>query len=138
MAKVKIYSMDKKEKQGIIDDLFEIFVELKTKNEVFSFLLGLFTPSEVVMIARRIQVVKMIIDEKSYDEIREKLKVSNQTITKMEHWLRGDDEKTEFIIRKINNSAKKKLNDKNKSRNREPGSLLDRYPHHRFLRDLLG
>ncbi|HAR99890.1 MAG: TrpR family protein YerC/YecD [Candidatus Moranbacteria bacterium GW2011_GWC2_37_73] len=135
MSKVKVYSIDKKEKQKIINDLFEIFVELKTKNEVFTFLLGLFTPSEVVMIARRIQVVKMIIDGACYDEIRIKLKVSNQTITKMEHWLRGDDEKTEFITRKINSSRKRK--EKSVTR-RTDGGMLDKYAHHRFLKDLLG
>lgn len=132
MPKVKVYSIEKKEKQRIISELFEIFVELKTKNEVFSFLLGLFTPSEVLMIARRIQVVKMIIDGKNYDEIRKKLKVSNQTITKMEHWLRNDDEKTELIVRKIGVSKK------NVKRNRvHSSSVLDKYPHHRFLKDLL-
>ncbi len=132
MSKVRVYSIDKKEKQKIVSDLFEIFVELKTKNEVFSFLLGLFTPSEVIMIARRIQVVKMIIDGANYDEIREKLKVSNQTITKMEHWLRGDDEKTEFIIKKIN-SSKKNINKNRK----QSTSMLDKYAHHKFLKDLL-
>lgn len=134
MSKVKVYSIDKKEKQKIINDLFEIFVELRTKNEVFTFLLGLFTPSEVIMIARRIQVVKMIIDGACYDEIRTRLKVSNQTITKMEHWLRGDDEKTEFIVRKINSSKKKK----EKNSTRGGGGMLDKYAHHRFLKNLLG
>ena len=132
MSKVKAYSIDKKEKQKIVSDLFEIFVELKTKNEVFAFLLGLFTPSEVVMIARRIQVVKMIIDKANYDEIRAKLKVSNQTITKMEHWLKNDDTKTEFIIRKINSSKKKGNQYEERTSN-----MLDKYAHHRFLKDLL-
>lgn len=132
MSKVKAYSIDRKEKQRIINDLFEIFVELKTKDEVFAFLLGLFTPSEVVMIARRIQVVKMIIDGFNYDEIRMKLKVSNQTVTKMEHWLRGDDTKTELIIKKINSSKRKIIQNRKMSQN-----MLDKYAHHRFLKDLL-
>ena len=132
MPKVKVYSVEKKEKQKIVSELFEIFVELKTKNEVFLFLLGLFTPSEVLMIARRIQVVKMIIDGASYDEIRKKLKVSNQTITKMEHWLRSDDTKTEFIMKKIKSSKKKTAHVNAQSTN-----MLDKYAHHRFLKDLL-
>ena len=136
MSKVKAYLIDKKEKQRIISDLFKIFVELKTKNEAFAFLLGLFTPSEVVMIARRIQVVKMIIDGANYDKIRAKLKVSNQTITKMEHWLRSDDTKTEFIVKKIGgyDSEKKRVGLKN----RMSGSMLDKYSYHSFFRDLLG
>ncbi len=76
--------------------------------------MGLFTPSEVVMVARRIQVVKMIIEGFNYNEIRKKLKVSNQTITKMEHWLRNDNDKTEFIIRKINGSNSKKKSNHNR------------------------
>jgi len=46
---------------------------------------GLLTPGEAVMMARRIQVAKMIVEGKGYNEIMKQMKVSCQTITKIEH-----------------------------------------------------
>ncbi|PIP26511.1 MAG: hypothetical protein CO140_03300 [Candidatus Moranbacteria bacterium CG_4_9_14_3_um_filter_40_7] len=37
------------------------------------------------MMARRIQVAKMIVEGKGYNEIMKQMKVSCQTITKIEH-----------------------------------------------------
>jgi len=50
----------------------------------------------------------------------------------MEHWLKNDDTKTEFIIRKINSSKKKGNQYEERTSN-----MLDKYAHHRFLKDLL-
>src|SRR3989339_445794 len=112
MPKVKSYSIDPREKRIIISDLFEIIVNLRNKEETLEFLIGLLTPSEILMIARRIQIARMLLEEDNYEVIRKKLKVSHQTINKVEHWLR----EYETI---------------------KSSSLLDRYAHHRFLKELL-
>lgn len=134
MAKVKVYSIDRREKYRIFGELFEIIVNLKTKKEAIDFLVGLFTPSEMLMVARRIQVAKMLLEEANYEIIRKKLKVSNQTINKVEHWLRGDEKKSQSIQNKIEKikHAKKEYNTVKNI------NLLDRYAHHRFLKELLG
>ncbi|MCX6763851.1 MAG: YerC/YecD family TrpR-related protein [Candidatus Moranbacteria bacterium] len=131
MPKVKVHLVDKKERYKIIGELFEIICNLRTKQEVIDFLVGLLTSSEALMIARRLQIAKMLIDESSYDYIRKKLKVSHQTIAAVEKWLEWDDEKKRIIIRKIREigkSAKKGII--------HSGNLLDKYPQHRFLKDI--
>lgn len=134
MAKVKVYSVDRQEKYRIAGELFEIIASLKTKKEVVDFLIGLFTASETLMIARRIQIAKMLILEKNYDEIRKELKVSFQTINKVEHWLKNDEDKMKLIAAKIKAiERREKEYDKKYS-----GNLLDKYAHHRFLKDLFG
>lgn len=134
MSKVRVYSVEKAERNRIIRELFEIIANLKNKEEVFGFMLGLFSPSESLMIGRRIQIAKLLLDDFGYDYIEKKLKVSHQTINKIEHWLNDNEERGKILLKNIENNEKKR-----KMNNRYKGeySLLDRYAHHRFLKDLL-
>lgn len=129
MPKVKVYSVNRDERYRIIGELFELVANLKTKKEVIDFLIGLFTRSETLMIARRIQIAKMLAEQESYEMIRKRLKVSYQTVSTVEHWLQRE-EKRDFIIKKL-----KEL-DKSGKYKKYSGSLLDKYAHHRMLRDL--
>ncbi len=131
MSKVKIYSIDNKEKRRILDELFEVITDLKTKSEVVDFLIGLLTPSEAIMLGRRIQIAKMLVDNFGYDDIQRRLRVSHLTISKVEHWLRNDENKNILISGKL----KKIL--KSDKRHRKTESLLDKYAHHRFIKDIL-
>jgi TrpR-related protein YerC/YecD len=133
MAKVKFYDVDKKERYRVIGELYEVIAELKSKDEVVRFLFGLFTPSEVLMIGRRIQIAKMLIKGLTYFEIGKELGVSHQTVRKVEHWLKSDENRMKFISSKIS-----KIKNYKNSNNRNFESLLDRYPEHRLLRELFG
>lgn len=132
MSKVKIHSVNPREKYQIIGEFFEIVAGLRSKKEVVDFFIGLLTPSEAVMMARRIQVAKKILQGKNYEEIRKELKVSYQTITKTENWLHNGTEEYDCWITKC-------LNDNNKKRITADGAkgLLDRYPGHRMLKKFL-
>ncbi|NTW45250.1 MAG: hypothetical protein HGB14_12685 [Anaerolineaceae bacterium] len=57
-----------------MDSFFEVVSKLKTKQEIVDFFLGLLTQSESLMMARRIQIARMLLQEKSYEEIKSKLK----------------------------------------------------------------
>jgi TrpR-related protein YerC/YecD len=133
MSKVRFYDVDKKERSRIIGELYGVIAELKSKDEVFKFLFELFTPSEVLMISRRIQIAKMLLDGITYLEIGKKMKVSHQTIIKVEHWLRSDEERTKLIdlkLHKIKNSESRQNGTSYKSQ-------LDKYPGHRLLKNLI-
>ena len=54
--------------------------KLKSGQEVENFLEELLTESEMVMIYRRLQIAKMLLDGKLYYEIRKKLGTSYATI----------------------------------------------------------
>jgi uncharacterized protein YerC len=133
MSKVRFYDVDKKERYRVIGELYDVLAELKTKDEVVRFLFGLFTPSEVLMIGRRIQIAKMLIEGLSYIDIGKNLGVSHQTVRKVEYWLKSDDSRLKFISSKISKIKTKK---DGKSKNYE--SLLDRYPEHRMAKELFG
>jgi uncharacterized protein YerC len=132
MPKVKPHEIDKKEKYEIIGNFFEIISNLKSKKEVIDFFVGLLTSSESLMMARRIQIAQMILDDEEYEAIRRALKVSNQTITKTDQWLHGEDDKyNRWLAMQLRKKPKKA------EKTGEQFSTLDKYAHHRFLRDLL-
>ncbi len=136
MTKVKSYRIDPREKYRITSEFFEIISNLKSKKEIIDFFVGLLTPSEVVMMARRIQVAKMLVEGKGYDEIMRKLKVSCQTITKIEHWLHGKGEEYDVWISRCLNELNKSKSKKDKDFKYQT-SQLDKYPGHRLLKELL-
>lgn len=131
MPKVKIQSVSKKERYRIIGELFEIIANLRSKKEVIDFLIGLLTSSEALMIARRLQIAKMLSKENGYDIIQKKLKVSHHTISIVEKWLEYDEERKKLIIKKI-----KEIERSSRGKSIYSESLLDRYAHHRFLKEI--
>lgn len=135
MAKVKPHAIDPQEKFEAIDGLFDVISKLKTKQEIVDFFLGLFTQSESLMMARRIQIARMLLCDKSYEEIKKKLKVSSQTIHATDKWLhKGDEKYTTWLKNRVI-----KIEDENKLKNKHKPtyeSLLDKYPYHRFIKNL--
>lgn len=132
MPKVKVHAINKNERYRVVGELFELIVNLRTKKEVIDFLIGLFTASETLMIARRVQIAKMLAEDMSYEDIRKKLKVSYNTIATVEHWLQSE-EKHDFIIKKL----RELRSDTELGSKKYQVDLLDKYAKHRFLKDLL-
>jgi Trp operon repressor len=58
-----------------------------THKNIEDFLEGLLTPSEQIMLGRRIWIARMLIDNKRYDEIGARLHVGPGTIRHVELWL---------------------------------------------------
>ncbi len=140
MPKVKVHAIPKDERYQIVGEFFDSVSQLKTKREIIDFFVGLLTPSESLMLARRIQIAKLLIEEKGYEEIRQKLKNSYQTITRIERWLHERDGAYKKILKK--NFAKIDKENSRKMKRAEERytykSLLDRYPEHRFIKEILG
>ena len=133
MPKVKVYSVEKSERARIINELLFVISDLKTKNDIADFFFGILTQSEILMIARRLQIAKMLLGGYGYEEISKKIHVSHQTINKTEHWVRQNIENKSVLMKKISSLGK----NERVANIREYG-MLDKYTHHRILKDLLG
>jgi len=134
MAKVKPHAIDPQEKYKVVDSLFDVISKLRTKQEIVDFFLGLLTQSESLMMARRIQIARMLFADSSYEDIQKKLKVSSQTITATDKWLhRGDEKYTNWLKSRLAVVVKKDF------LKTEPGygNLLDKYHHHRIIKNML-
>jgi len=87
MTKVKYYDLSEKEKKQYFDDFYSMVSLLQDKEEIQNFFKDLLTPSEMVMISRRIQIAKMLMKGATHEDIREELGVGNTTISYVDKWL---------------------------------------------------
>ena len=65
-----------------LEKLIDVFLSIKTKNEMQDFLQGILTPKELLEIPTRLAIVKMLKKGISQHEIAEKLHVGVATVTR--------------------------------------------------------
>ncbi|RTZ69010.1 MAG: hypothetical protein DSZ21_00690 [Tenericutes bacterium] len=133
MAKVKVYSIPKQERYQMVGEFFDIVAQLKTKQDIIDFFIGVLTPSESLMIARRIQIAKLLTKGDNYRRVQNELKVSPKTIQSVYHWLNERDEAYKKLMLKYLKTSKKK-----KQKIIYYESELDKYPQHRLMKKILG
>lgn len=92
MSKVQINDIDKDLRYRMIGDFYDIVSHLQKKKDVVDFFMGLLTPSEALMFARRIQIAKLILMNYTYDEIQKELQVGVATIIGVKRWLECDNQ----------------------------------------------
>ena len=66
-----------------LKDLYEAFAVLKTADEIAMFMQDLCTPQELVAIAQRYQIAKLLSEDCRYAEIVEKTGTSTATISRV-------------------------------------------------------
>lgn len=71
----------------VMNELFEAIISISDKKEAANFFRDLLTLPEVEEFANRWQIVKLLIQKKSYLEISKKLNVSTTTVTRVAQWL---------------------------------------------------
>ena len=85
--------------------MYEIFLEallgLKNKTEAYQFIYDLLTPTERIMLAKRLSIVLMLIKGYKREEIRDTLKVSTSTVSVVKIWLRLEGKGYRQILEKV-------------------------------------
>ena len=79
--------LSKEETIATLDALYTAASVLKGRDAIKLFLRDLLTPSERIMLGRRIIIARMLIAGESYDEIGERLRVGRATIGRVHRWL---------------------------------------------------
>ena len=124
----------------MIGNFYQIVTGLKNKNDVAGFFMGLLTPSEAVMFARRIQIAQMLLDDKRVAEIKAELGVGTNNISTVSRWLFNDD--NNIFRRQISKHLKASKIAAVKKGGRKSKEYytneLDKYPQHRIWSKLLG
>ncbi len=70
-----------------MNELFEAIVSISDKKEAANFFRDLLTLPEIEEFANRWQIVKLLVQKKSYLEIANTLNVSTTTVTRVAQWL---------------------------------------------------
>lgn len=76
-----------KEKEELLSEFCEALAVLKTADEAMKFLTDLLTRQEIIILAKRIKIAKLLIAGKRYREIERSLRASHSTVAKVSQWL---------------------------------------------------
>ena len=85
--KRRLKDLSDSEIRATLDTLYTAVSSLSGRRAVKLFLRDLLTPSERIMLGRRIIIARMLVAGISYDEIGARLRVGRTTIAKVHHWL---------------------------------------------------
>ena len=84
--------MNKKIRTNAVDQLFEAVLQLRTKEECYSFFEDLCTVNELLSLSQRFEVAAMLNSHRTYLEIAEKNGASTATISRVNRSLNyGND-----------------------------------------------
>lgn len=73
-------------KDDVLKEFWFTLGELKTK-DLFIFLRDIFSPTEIMMVAKRLAIIRALRQRTSYPTIRQEYKVTDATIAKMSNIL---------------------------------------------------
>ncbi|HBE09290.1 MAG: TrpR YerC/YecD [Eubacterium sp.] len=84
-----------------VDELFEAIMSLKDKEEFYEFFEDICTANEVVSIAQRLEVAKMLHENKTYTEIAAETGASTATISRVNRSMNYGNGSYEYIFKRL-------------------------------------
>lgn len=123
----KYSRISKKTLQELLMEFCEALLSVKTPEEAVKFLTDLLTKSEIVMLAKRIKIAKLLIEGKDYRTIERLLEVSHSTISKVARWLEESGEGFRLVAERTKKRKEEDFSDL-KYKLSEWGNLKKRYP----------
>ncbi|MFN7088428.1 MAG: YerC/YecD family TrpR-related protein [Candidatus Paceibacteria bacterium] len=141
MPRIQPKTLPSDERTRLLDEFWTMIALLETKEEVKQFFKDLLSETEAVMLARRIQIAKMLLGGESYEEIKIKLKTGDNTIASVHRWLQGGFGGYEKSLPRLQKELKRREEIVRRSREAKvPYSgewLKRRYPLHYLLLNLI-
>lgn len=139
MSKKNLRKISADNKMKCLDILWTCIVSLKTRKEVKNFFKDLLTPSESIMLGRRLQIAKMLLEGKSYDFIGESMGTGRSTIAGVHQWLNSGFGGYEKALQGFEAQLKKRFSKAEylKETPMSFGWLKKKYPLHFLLFNLL-
>jgi len=140
MSRVNPRIVDSKSKMKYLDLLWTSIAQLKTKDEVKQFFKDLVSESEAIMLARRIEIAKRLLNGESYNKIVLDLNVGMETVNKVQGWLVSGSGGYEKAIGGFDRKLKKRHNNLRTINSAEPYSfdwIKKKYPFHFLLFNLI-
>lgn len=123
MTKVSKKPIPTRDEERFLDDFWSAVTSLEDKKETRGFLTEILTPTERIMIVKRLQIVMMLLLKYDYQQIKNKVKVTNETIAKMNNLLREKGETLKKVGERIVRLKIKKLESWQQKGGRRPKTL---------------
>ena len=93
--------MGKSVRTEAVNELFEAVLTLKDKEECFAFFEDVCTVNELLSLAQRFEVAKMLKDKKTYMEVAEKTGASTATISRVNRSLNYGKDGYEMVFSRM-------------------------------------
>ncbi len=111
--KVKIEKLSDKEVMRTLDTLYTAASTIQGRDAVKLFLRDLLTPSERIMLGRRLIIARKLLSGETYDEITQTLGAGSDTISRIDKWLSdqmpGYEQAIAGLEKELNRRQEKKL-----------------------------
>ena len=102
MAKFpRIPKLSKQEQEKLLIGFCKALVELRTPEEAAHFLKDLLSKQEAEMLAKRIEIARLLIEGLTYEKIQKSLKVSHGTVARVNHWLANAGEGYRLVVSRV-------------------------------------
>lgn len=112
MTKISRLPIESKDMGKFINNFWVTLTLLQDKDEVKVFLKDLLTHTEMKMLAKRLQIARMLLENVDYRVIRNYVKVTDQTISRINNLLNGDNDgfvKAVYLLQKFEEKRQKEL-----------------------------
>lgn len=93
--------MNKKLKTELVDDLFEAILSLENQGDCYRFFEDICTINELQSLSQRMEVAKMLRDNRTYLEIAEKTGASTATISRVNRSLNYGNDGYDMVLKRI-------------------------------------
>ena len=84
-----------------VDDFFDAIMSLKDKEEFYSFFEDIFTKNEVLSLAERFEVAKLLYQNKTYTQIAKQTGASTATISRVNRSIGFGNGSYDFIFERM-------------------------------------
>ena len=101
-----IKKLSKKEQNELFISFAKVLSNIKNSVEAANFIRDLFSKSEALMLARRLQIARLSQEGLTYVQIRKAMKVSQTTIAKVQMWLNSYGDGLRTIFKRSKNKTK--------------------------------
>ncbi len=108
--KVRARDLEKKQLIETLDALYTAAGTVRGRDAMKLFLRDLLTPSERVMLGRRIIIARKLLNGEKYNEIAASLKVGYDTVYRVHGWLQDQLPGYETAIHEMEQEFEKRLN----------------------------
>lgn len=140
MSKINPRAIDPKSKMKYLDLLWTSIAQLETREGVKMFFKDLLSQTEAIMLARRIEIARRLLEGESYEEIKAGLGVGQDTIARVQRWLTSGFGGYEKAVSGFQKELNRRFAKPSKSGESVPYSfnwMKQKYPLHFLLFNLI-
>lgn len=91
MTKISRIPLSQEKWDKFLKNFWQAVALLRNEKEAERFFKDLLTPTEIKMFLKRLEIAKLLLEGKTYDFIKDELRVTNSTITNVNLWLQHGD-----------------------------------------------